>query len=101
MILSRDEFLNVLNKRINGSDDESLTDIENLIETYDANKGFTQDDIDNAVEAKENEWRERYRSRFFDGTGSAMIYETVVDDHGTTTNENVTFDDIFTDKKED
>ena len=95
MILSRDEYMNVLNSRITGTDDDSLRDIENLTETFDANKGYTQDDIDRAVEAKENEWRERYRARFFEGVNDQPTIETAERE-----TEETTFDDIFVESEE-
>ncbi len=95
MILSRDEYMNVINTRITGTDDESLRDIENLTETFDASKGYTQDDINRAVEAKENEWRERYRARFFEGVNDQPSLETAEPEP-----EETTFDDIFIESEE-
>lgn len=95
MILSREEYMNVLNSRITGTDDDSLRDIENLTETFDANKGFTQDDIDRAVIEKENEWRERYRARFFEGVNDQQTIETAESEP-----EETTFDDIFVESEE-
>ncbi len=95
MILNREEYMNVLNSRITGTDDESLRDIENLTETYDANKGYTQDDIDRAVEAAENAWRERYRARFFEGVNEQPTIETAEQE-----SEETTFDDIFVESEE-
>lgn len=95
MILTREEYMNVLNSRITGTDDESLRDIENLTETFDANKGYTQDDIDRAVEAKETEWRERYRARFFEGVNDQPTIETAEHE-----SEETTFDDIFVESED-
>ena len=95
MILSREEYMNVLNSRITGTDDDSLRDIENLTETFDANKGFTQDDIDRAGIEKENEWRERYRARFFEGVSDQQTIETAEPEP-----EETTFDDIFVESEE-
>lgn len=95
MILSREEYMSVLNSRITGTDDDSLRDIENLTETFDANKGYTQDDIDRAVEEKENEWRERYRARFFEGVNDQQTIETAEPEP-----EETTFDDIFVESEE-
>lgn len=99
MVLSREDFLQVLNRRISGSDEESLQDIENLVETFDANRGYTIEDIETAVAEKENEWRERYRTRFFEG--SADNEQNAVLESGSADTNNVTFDDLFITDKED
>lgn len=56
---TREEVTEIINRRITGTDDETLSDIETLM-------SFVNDsDVEKAVQAKENEWREKYRARFF------------------------------------
>lgn len=53
------------------NDDETLSIIQDLTETYDsfsANaSGLSQADVDAAVAQRDNEWRERYKKAFFSG----------------------------------
>jgi len=56
------------------ADDEALSFIGDTLETYDhlfgrASSTFTQEDIDNAVNERDTEWRKRYKEAFFSGTG--------------------------------
>lgn len=60
------------------ADDEALSFIGDTLETYDhlygrASSTFTQEDIDNAVNERDSEWRKRYKEAFFSGpvTGPA------------------------------
>ena len=53
--------MEIINRRISGTDDESLADIERLTEFVQSN------DVETAVIEKENEWRKKYRDRFFNG----------------------------------
>lgn len=53
------------------NDDDTLSIIQDLTETYDSfsgNTGISQADVDAAVAQRDNEWRERYKKAFFSGT---------------------------------
>lgn len=78
MVLSREDFMKKIKEKIgDDSSDESLKFIEDMNDTYDdlAKKGNPNKKTDEEwekhvkeqVEAKDNEWRERYKARFFDG----------------------------------
>ena len=52
------------------NDDDTLSIIRDLTETYDSfsgNTGISQADVDAAVAQRDNEWRERYKKAFFSG----------------------------------
>lgn len=56
------------------ADDEALSFIGDTLETYDhlfgrASSTFTQEDIDNAVNERDTEWRNRYKNAFLNGPG--------------------------------
>lgn len=64
-MITRDEAMAIINRRITDTDDESLADIEQLTEFVQSN------DVETAVAEKENEWRKKYRDRFFSSGDSA------------------------------
>lgn len=77
-MLTKDEAMAIINRRITGTDDESLADIERLTDFVLSN------DVETAVAEKENEWRKKYRDRFFSGG-----------DRTEKPNEKKRFDDLF------
>ena len=101
-VLSRDELLEktraLLGER---TDDEAITFIEDVTDTYDsisgAKSGYTEEEVTAKVNEVEEKWRKKYRDRFF-GNGGDDDDDDEPDD-GNTNTEEVTIDDLF-DKKE-
>lgn len=101
-VLSRDELLEktrtLLGER---TDDEAITFIEDVTDTYDsisdAKSGYTEEEVTAKVNEVEEKWRKKYRDRFF-GTGEDDDDDDEPDG-GNTDTEEVTIDDLF-DKKE-
>lgn len=61
--LSREDYMSVLERLIPGDDEESLTLIGNMVDTYDGTQPQPSEDW----EGKYNELRRQYRERFFNG----------------------------------
>lgn len=99
-VLSRDELLEKIRTLLGErTDDEAITIIEDVTDTYDsisgAKSGYTEEEVTAKVNAVEEKWRKKYRDRFF-GTNDDDDDEP---DGGNTNTEEVTIDDLF-DKKE-
>ena len=99
MVLTRDEFFAIINKRAGeNTDDESLKFIEDMTDTYNS---LVADRNIEEWEKKYNdldaEWRERYRRRFFEGK------EDIVDENREDVkdeSEPSTFDELFEEREE-
>lgn len=67
-MLSKEEIKSLINKWFTGTDDESLDDIEKILgtidELYDTPRG---EDLDDKLRELDEQWRKRYRDRFFRG----------------------------------
>lgn len=100
-VLSRDELLEktraLLGER---TDDEAITFIEDVTDTYDsmsgAKPGYTEEEVTAKVNEVEEKWRKKYRDRFF---GNGDDDDEDDPDDGNTNTEEVTIDDLF-EKKE-
>ena len=99
--LEREAFLQRIKSKIGETpSDEDIAFLEDMTDTFDGLSGaFTQDDIDNAVKAKDEEWRKKYAERFFesgakpdDGEGSSGS-----DDEDP---EEITIEDLYTEKED-
>lgn len=68
MVLTKEELYDRIKAKY-GDSDEDLKDIEDLTDTIEemSKKEIDQDAINAAVEAKDKEWRKKYRDRFFGG----------------------------------
>lgn len=95
--------INELTERIAGivgdrTDDEALQFLEDFDDTVRSlGDGITQEDLDAAVNAKDVEWRERYRERFLRGpekTEDEGAEETKLEVKTEITN----YDDLFTEE---
>lgn len=80
------------------ADDEALNFIADTLETYDHLYGrsqsvFTQEDIDAAVNTKDEEWRKRYKQSFLEGTGP--IDPAPVPPAGGKGNNDIKISDLF------
>lgn len=101
-VLSRDELLEktraLLGER---TDDEAITFIEDVTDTYDsisgAKSGYTEEEVTAKVNEVEEKWRKKYRDRFFGNGGDDDDDDEPGD--GNTNTEEVTIDGLF-EKKE-
>ena len=95
MVLTKEELYERIKTKY-GDSDEDLKDIEDLTDTIEemSKKEIDQDAINAAVEAKDKEWRQKYRDRFFGGKSDedAKIETTKSDTYNA---ENITYKDIF------
>jgi hypothetical protein len=68
-VLSRDDYLNRLRTLIgDNTDDDSLSLIQDMTETYDTLQG---EDWHTKYVENDKEWRQKYRDAFFNGKPSA------------------------------
>lgn len=73
-VLNKADFMKLIKSRVgDDTSDEALKFIEDINDTYDdlekkvnPNKK-TDEEWQKELEAKDNEWREKYKARFFDG----------------------------------
>lgn len=85
------------------NDDDTLAIIQDLTETYDSfsgSAGITQEDLDSAVLAKENEWRERYKQAFFSGKPEGLEDKPKRKPSDPDPTDPSDYDDIFKSTKE-
>lgn len=99
-VLSKDELLEKTRSLLGDrTDDEAITFIEDVTDTYDSisgsKSGYTEEEVTAKVNEVEEKWRKKYRDRFF-GNGDDDDDEP---DGGNTNTEEVTIDDLF-EKKE-
>lgn len=95
MKLSRDEYMELVNRLYDGrTDDEALVDIENLTDTYDELENNADRSELEALKSENENLRQRYRDRFF----SPVTNEQVIEEQETDVirdGEDVSFDDLF------
>lgn len=105
-ILNKDDFMKRIKERI-GEDtsDEALAFMEDVTDTFnDLESKSKGDGTDwkSKYEANDKMWREKYKSRFFDGDGKddPTPDETEPDEKTEEEQraEEITFNDLFTDK---
>lgn len=101
-VLSKDELLEKIRSLLGErTDDEAITFIEDVTDTYDsisdAKSGYTEDEVTAKVNEVEEKWRKKYRDRFFGSGGDDDDDDEP--DVGNTNTEEVTIDDLF-EKKE-
>lgn len=100
--LEREAFLERIKSRIGETpSDEDIAFLEDMTDTFDGFSGtFTQNDIDTAVKAKDEEWRKKYAERFFD-TGSKPSGDCSGEpDDKEDEAEKITIEDLYTDKED-
>lgn len=103
-VLSRDELLEKIRALLGErTDDEAITFIEDVTDTYDsmsdAKSGYTEDEVTAKVNEVEEKWRKKYRDRFF-GNGGDDDDDVDDPDDSNTNTEEVTIDDLFEKKEE-
>ena len=103
-VLSHDDFMNAV-KGLAGdnADDNTLAMIENFTDTFNDLETRAKDTTDwkAKYEQNDNEWREKYKARFFEGsagTDPATVIkeqkEDIIDD-----GNEISFDDLFKERE--
>lgn len=93
-VLNRDEFLSTIRQYIGeGSDDKSLSFLEDMTDTYDSMYNLTKEETSWKAKYEENDanWRNKYRERFY----SNETNDEPEDESGGET-KILTFADLFT-----
>lgn len=104
-VLSRDDFMSAV-KGLAGdnADDNTLTMIENFTDTFNDLETRANDTTDwkSKYEQNDNEWREKYKARFFDGsagTEPAIVIKEQKEDI-TDDGKEISFDDLFKERED-
>lgn len=103
-VLSHDDFMDAV-KGLAGdnADDNTLAMIENFTDTFNDLETRAKDTTDwkAKYEQNDNEWREKYKARFFEGdagtdpaTGNSKQREDSTDD-----GKEISFDDLFKERE--
>lgn len=103
-VLSHDDFMSAV-KGLAGdnADDNTLTMIENFTDTFNDLETRAKDTTDwkAKYEKNDNEWREKYKARFFEGsadTDSATVIKEQKEDI-TDDGKDISFDDLFKERE--
>lgn len=104
-VLNKTDFMNLIKSRIgDDTSDEALKFIEDINDTYEdlekkTNPNKKSDEEWQAeVDAKDKEWREKYKARFFDGVNKGDEPKDDMldpDEKKPTPEETITIDDLF------
>lgn len=100
-ILSHDDFMNAVKELAgNSADDNTLTMIENFTDTYNDLEARASDTTDwkTKYEQNDNEWREKYKARFFEGKEDKDPNEEQKEDI-TDDDKDISFDDLFKERE--
>ena len=103
-VLSHDDFMNAV-KGLAGdnADDNTLTMIENFTDTYNDLETRASDTTDwkAKYEQNDNEWREKYKARFFEGKEGTDPNEVMREQKEDITDDskNISFDDLFKERE--
>lgn len=100
-ILSHDDFMSAVKGLAGDSaDDNTLTMIENFTDTFNDLEARASDTTDwkTKYEQNDNDWREKYKARFFEGTDPNELMgeqkEDIIDD-----GKDISFDDLFKERE--
>ena len=103
-VLSHDDFMNAV-KGLAGdnADDNTLAMIENFTDTFNDLETRAKDTTDwkAKYEQNDNEWREKYKARFFEGgagTDPAIVIKEQKEDI-TDDGKEISFDDLFKERE--
>ena len=103
-VLSHDKFMSAV-KGLAGdnADDNTLTMIEDFTDTFNDLETRAKDTTDwkTKYEQNDNDWREKYKARFFEGsagTDSATVNKEQKEDD-TDDGKEITFDDLFKERE--
>lgn len=109
MVLNKDEFMNLIKEHV-GEDnsDKSLKFLEDMTDTFNAleektksNNKKTDEQWKAELEAKDKEWREKYKERFFNGGSKDDDNEDKLllpEEPKPSPEETITIDDLFEEK---
>ena len=103
-VLSHDDFMNAV-KGLAGdnADDNTLTMIENFTDTFNDLETRTKDTTDwkAKYEKNDNEWREKYKARFFEGSAGTNSATANNEQNEDTTDDDkeISFDDLFKERE--
>lgn len=103
-VLSHDDFMSAVKSLAGDSaDDNTLTMIENFTDTFNDLESRASDTTDwkTKYEQNDNEWREKYKARFFEGGEGTDTIEVMreqkedINDDG----KDISFDDLFKERE--
>lgn len=103
-VLSHDDFMNAVKGLAgNNADDNTLAMIENFTDTFNDLETRANDTTDwkAKYEKNDNEWREKYKARFFEG-GAGTDPATVINKQKKDNNDDdkeISFDDLFKERE--
>lgn len=109
MKLNREDFMNAISAIVGErTDDEALSFVENMTDTYDSfgdsEKDKTIAELQNRLEETEQSWRKKYRDRFYGGTDeeeNPSNQPNEEDKDKMIEAEEITIDDLFDEERED
>lgn len=101
MILSKEDLLEAVNRIVGDkNDDQTLTDVENIIDTVNASESG---EWEKKYRENDEAWRKRYRDRFFGGDPSRETdKETVIAEEKEDIkkdDEKETFEELFEERR--
>ena len=103
-VLSHDDFMSAV-KGLAGdnADDNTLTMIENFTDTFNDLETRANDTTDwkSKYEQNDNEWREKYKARFFEGSAGTTPDDVMRDQKEDITDDgkDISFDDLFKERE--
>ena len=103
-ILSHDDFMNAVKGLAgNSADDNTLTMIENFTDTFNDLEARASDTTDwkTKYEQNDNEWREKYKARFFESKEDTDPNEVLREQKEDITDDgkDISFDDLFKERE--
>ncbi len=103
-VLSHDDFMNAVKGLAgNSADDNTLTMIENFTDTFNDLEARASDTTDwkTKYEQNDNEWREKYKARFFEGKEGTDPNEVLRKQKEDITDDgnDISFDDLFKERE--
>ena len=103
-VLSHDDFMKAVKSLAGGNaDDNTLTMIENFTDTFNDLETRASDTTDwkTKYEQNDNEWREKYKARFFEGDAGTTPADVIRDQKEDITDDgkDISFDDLFKERE--
>ena len=103
-VLSHDDFMNAVKGLAGDSaDDNTLAMIENFTDTFNDLEARASDTTDwkTKYEQNDNEWREKYKARFFEGKEGTDLTTVMREQKEDITNDgkDISFDDLFKERE--
>ena len=103
-VLSHDDFMSAVKGLAGDSaDDNTLTMIENFTDTFNDLEARASDTTDwkTKYEQNDNEWREKYKARFFEGKEGTDLTTVMREQKEDITDDgkDISFDDLFKERE--